>query len=99
MVFLPGKAVPFSWEGLQQGQLWLLRWEKRKWGSLLLPQIKTFVRSATSPTWLGPVAVTLLFCKLLPAQLWVGNDEKPAVAPGTKLGRTNAGVCLPQSWF
>lgn len=23
-----------------------------------------------------PVAVTLLFCKLLPAQLWVGNDEK-----------------------
>lgn len=46
-----------------------------------------------------PVAVMLLFCKLLPAQLWVGNDEKPAVAPGTKLRRSNAGVCLPQSLF
>lgn len=39
-----------------------------------------------------PVAVTLSVCKLLPAQLRVGNEEKPAVVPGTELGRGNAGI-------
>lgn len=45
------------------------------------------------------VAEMLLVCKLVPAQFWVGNDEKPAVAPGTKLRRSNVSVCLSQGWF
>lgn len=48
-LLLPGNVVFFIWEGVRQGQLWLLRWEK----SVLLPHIKTFPQSAASPTWLG----------------------------------------------
>lgn len=85
-------------EGPQQGQLLAFKVGEERTGKLVPSSNKNISVVWDFSSLARLVAVTLLVCRLLLAQLWVvGNEEKPAAVPGT--GRGDTGVWLAQSIF